>query len=520
MESLHYDLLSISNDKEILNIIGNEEIYYSNKVTKISGSFSLKQERTLILTSNSIFVFQNKKLKRKLKYEEIHGISFSNQSNEFVIHGETDNDMHFLHQDQTLIIFIIIKCYENSLKKTLILCEISEKSLKSYVTTKKDKKRDPNLSRMDEKLSIDTQTFVIDNDPNENNKRSYTESVGGKISSIVTPIEEIPQTINSNVIFSNDEKFKSVIFDDFNIIKVVGKGNISKVFLAQNLLDKKYYTLKSIPKYYLYNCSSYKETVKSIKDLNHPFLINIKYCFDTNERIYFASPYIQGEEMSYHIKHHKNFPEQKVKFYAAILILVIEYLHQKDILYREFTPSNIIIDKDGYLKVTPFHIEKLLDVKKEIIENIDINEYTSPEVLEDINTMDIKGGDWWNLGVILFEMIYSVPPFYSNDDEKMKKFASKADLRFPRNIAISDNLKDLIKKLLNKNCEERIGYNGGFEEIKNHTFFKGFDFDALINKTLESPYKPDIGDILDDNKKISEIYTYEDLIKNGIISTN
>ena len=520
MESLHYDFLSISNDKEILNIIGNEEIYYSNKVLKISSSFSLRQERTLILTSSSIFIFQNKKLKRKLNYEEIRGISFSNQSNELVIHGITDYDLHFLHQDQSLIIFIIIKCYENILKKPLILCEVSEKSLKSYCTTKKDKKKDPNLSRMDEKLSIDTQTYITDNDPNESNKRSYTESIHGKISSIITPIEETPQTINSNPIFSNDEKFKCVIFDDFNVIKVVGKGNISKVFLAQNIKDKKYYALKSIPKSYLYNCYSYKEIVKSIKDLNHPFLINVEYCFDTNERIYFASPYIQGEEMSYHIKNHKNFQEQKVKFYAAILILVIDYLHQKDIFYREFTPNSIIIDKDGYLKVTPFHIEKLLDVKKEILENIDINEYTSPEVLEDINTMDIKGGDWWNLGVILFEMIYSVPPFYSNDDEKMKIITNKADLRFPRNITISDNLKDLIKKLLNKNCEERLGYNGGFEEIKKHAFFKGFDFESLLNKTLESPYKPDIGDILDDNKKIKEIYTYEDLIKNGIVSTN
>ena len=520
MESLHYDLLSIYNDKEILNIIGNEKIYYSNKVLKISSSFSLRQERTLILTSSSIFIFQNKKLKRKLKYEEIRGISFSNQSNELVIHGETSYDLHFLHQDQSLIIFIIIKCYENILKKPLILCEVSEKSLKSYCTTKKDKKKDPNLSRMNEKLSIDIQTYLTDNDPNENNKRSYTELVGGKISPIYFPIEENSQTLNSNPLFSNNEKFKSVIFDDFNIIKVIGKGNISKVFLAQNLKDKKYYALKSIPKRYLYNSNSYKETVKSIKDLNHPFLINVEYCFDTNERIYFAYPYIQGEEMAYHIRHHKNFPEQKIKFYTAILTLVIEYLHQNDIFYREFTPSSIIIDKDGYLKVTPFHIEKILDVKKEIIENIDINEYTSPEVLEDINTMDIKGGDWWNLGVILFEMIYSVPPFYTNEEEKMKVIVNKADLRFPRNIVISDSLKDLIKKLLNKKCEERLGYNGGFEEIKKHTFFKGFDFDSLLNKTLESPYKPDIGDILDDNKKNNEIYTYEDLIKNGIVSTN
>ena len=519
MESLHYDNLHFSDDKDILNIINNEIIYYSNKITKIS-SFSLKQDRIIIITNKSIYIFQNKKLKKNLKYENIRGITFSNQSNEFIIHGKTDYDFHFLHQDQTLIIYLIIKCYENELKNPLILCEINEKSLKSYVTTKKDKKRDVNLTHMDESKAIDTLTYMIDNDPTKSYKRRYTETIAGKVNIIQNIIEESPQTINSQVIFSNDEKNKSVNFEDFSIIKIIGRGNISKVYFAKNKRNNKYYALKSLPKKYLCKTSSYKETTKLIKDLDHPFLIKTEYCFDTNDRIYFASPYIQGEEFSYHIKTYKNFPEEKVKFYTAILAILIDYLHKKDIFYREFTPSNIIIDKDGYLKVTAFHIEKVFDIKKHIIENIDINEYTCPEVLSDINTMDIKGGDWWNLGIIMFEMIYSIPPFYTDDDSNMAKIVNKTELKFPKSQNISENAKDLIKKLLNKNYEERLGYKDGFEEIKNHLFFKDFDFDALLNKKMESPYKPNIGDILENNKKIEEKYTYEDLIKNGLITTN
>ena len=170
--------------------------------------------------------------------------------------------------------------------------------------------------------------------------------------------------------------------------------------------------------------------------------------------------------------------------------------------------------------MTAFHIEKVFDIKKHIIENIDINEYTCPEVLSDINTIDIKGGDWWNLGIIMFEMIYGIPPFYTDDDSNMAKIVNKTELKFPKSQNISENAKDLIKKLLNKNYEERLGYKDGFEEIKNHLFFKDFDFDALLNKKMESPYKPNIGDILENNKKIEEKYTYEDLIKNGLITTN
>jgi len=213
------------------------------------------------------------------------------------------------------------------------------------------------------------------------------------------------------------------------------------------------------------------------------------------------------------LKKDTNVPEEKVKFYTAILAILIDYLHKKDIFYREFTPSNIIIDKDGYLKVTAFHIEKVFDIKKHIIENIDINEYTCPEVLSDINTMDIKGGDWWNLGIIMFEMIYSITPFFTDIDVELKNIITNNELKFPKNPNISENLKDLISKLLNKKGEERLGYQNGFEDIKKHEFFKDYNFDQLLGKEKEPSYKPLINSILENNKKIEERFTYEDLKK-------
>ena len=111
MESNFQDTLCWSNDIEIQKIIGNEKIYFSNKVSKFS-SFSMKQERNLVLTNKCLYNFQNKKIKRQMKYEEMLGITFSNQSNEFVIHANQGYDFHFISQDKITIVYIIAKFYE------------------------------------------------------------------------------------------------------------------------------------------------------------------------------------------------------------------------------------------------------------------------------------------------------------------------------------------------------------------------------------------------------------------------
>ena len=317
MESNFQDTLCWSNDNEIQKIIGNEKIYFSNKVSKFS-SFSMKQDRNLVLTNKCLYNFQNKKIKRQMKYEEMLGITFSNQSNEFVIHANQGYDFHFVSPDKITIVYLIAKFYEKLMNKAIILCEVREKSLKQYVTTKKDKKKDINNSRLDENSIIDTQTFIIDNNPEIINKRTSSLASDGKINNLSIDLEN-PKIIKNKVIYSHDEKIKNVGFDDFNIIKLLGRGLSGKVFLVKNIFNKEYYALKSVSKnFFEINDLSLKIIQYFSKDSKFPFLINPYFCFETEDRIYFAFPYIQGEELLYYIKINKFLEEETIKLYSAI----------------------------------------------------------------------------------------------------------------------------------------------------------------------------------------------------------
>ena len=515
------DLLNLYMDKDIIKIIGNETIYYSNKIYKIN-AFSIKKERSLVLTDLSLYNIKNKKVKRKMKYEEMLGITFSTFNNEFVVHANKGYDFYFLSHDKTIIIYIIAKCYEKIVHKHIILCQVKDKSLKPYVTTKKQKKKDSHHSELDEKNRIDTLTFIIDNDPVETSKRSLKDLVGGAKNPNFPVIQEEPKKINSKIIFSNDNKIKDIGFEDFNIVTIIGRGISGNALLVENQFNKENYVLKNIEKKYFDIDDSKLQKIKQFtKNLVFPFLINIDFCFETDDRIYFAFPYIQGEDLFYNIYKNEKFDEEKIRFYSGIIGLTLDYLDKNGVKYKSFSSKNILIDKDGYLKLVPFHIGTIFKIKnddknkyKNIVENYK-NEYSPPEVFID-DTQKNKCAYWWNLGVLIFEMIYNIPPFFTDIDAEMKNVITNNELKFPNIPQISENLKDLINKLLNKKCEERLGYQNGFDDIKKHIFFKDYNFEELLGKTKEAPYKPTMTVMLETNKKIEEKFTYKDLKKYGI----
>jgi serum/glucocorticoid-regulated kinase 2 len=515
MEPNYYDALNWNTDKDITKKIGKEIIYYSNKVQKIN-SYSMKQDRGLLLTDHCLYNLQNKTIKRQMKYEEMLGITFSSTTNEFVVHAKKGHDFHFLSPDKIYIIYIIAKCYEKFSKKPLILCKVKDKSLKQYVTTKKEKRKDSNTSKLDDENIIDTLTFIIDNNPFEKSKRASRELSRGNLSII----QENQTQINQKLLFSNDSKIQSIGYEDFNIIKISGRGISGKVFLAENKLNKQYYALKTLEKKCFDIEFSELEKMKELtKKLAFPFLINIDFCFETDERIYFACPYIQGEELIYNINMNNNLDEEKVKFYSGIIGLTLDYLYNNGINYKSFSSKNIIIDKDGYLKLMPFNIGKIFQIKKsdknKFKKNIEKykNEYSPPELFLENKIQNSKSAYCWNLGILIFEMIYGIPPFYTNIDAKMKEIITKNEIIFPETPTISQNLQDLLSQLLNKNYKDRLGHQNGFEDIKKHIFFKGCDFEKLLEKKLKAPYKPSIGNILEGNKQLEEKFIYEDLKK-------
>ena len=499
------DNLNWANDKEILPILNGEKLYFSGMITKIN-HYGMSQERSIILTDKALYNMKKKSLRRKITYTDIRGITYSKLTYEFVIHGNDDEyDYQYIHQDRNLIICFIAIFYQALAFKPIQLCEVEEKTLKNYVTQKKEKKKDYSFSKMDPKFLIDTADFINQNlkEISENSEKDIKEEKKLR-----------------NTLFSRHKTVKSVELNDFQIIKVLGRGTFGKVCLVQYKPTKEYYAMKSLKKDVLLDMDQVQSTIlekKILQSLDHPFLVGMVFCFQTEERIYFIMPFIRGGELFQHLRTEKFFKEDKARFYAASMGLALDYLHNHGIVYRDIKPENILIGEDGYLKLIDFGMAKMLKGNEKATSFCGTPEYLAPEIItgEGHN----RAADWWSYGILIFEMLCGIPPFYCENTERMYDLITNAELRFPKRIQVSDNAKDLIKKLLIKQQDKRLGVNKGFEEIKAHPFFQGFDFDALLAKKLEAPFIPVLKDSLDVGN-FDEEFTSEDIATSVIPEKN
>jgi serine/threonine protein kinase len=255
--------------------------------------------------------------------------------------------------------------------------------------------------------------------------------------------------------------------------------------------------------------------INKIQNLDYPFLIEVYLCFLTEERIYFIMNVVQGDDMFNLMRfNEEQFDEDQVKFYAAIIGMAINYLHSKGIILRDLRLDNIIMDKDGYLKITNFKMNQLFKIKSQYIFLKETSEFLAPEVIS--TNLCTKESDWWSYGVILYQLLFGIPPFFSNDDNKLRQQIVKNELKFPKNSSISENAKNLLELLLKKNPDERLGGSNEFEEIKNHKFFEGVNFNDIINRKIEPDFKPPVVHILK-NKENNVEFTYEDLNNSKIL---
>ena len=500
------DSLNWANDKEILPIIKDEKLYFSGMITKIN-HYGMSQERSIILTDKALYNMKKKSLRRRISYTDIRGITYSKLTFEFVIHGNDDEyDYQYIHQDRNLIICFIAVFYQNTAFKPIQLCEVEEKTLKNYVTQKKEKKKDNSFSKMDTKFLIDTADFI---------KQNMKEIQGSE-----SKVDKEEDKKRKNTIFSKHKTIKTVELDDFQIMKVLGRGSFGKVCLVQYKPTKEYYAMKSLKKDVLLDMDQVESTIlekKILQTLDHPFLVGMIFCFQTEERIYFIMPFVRGGELFQHLRSEKFFKEDKARFYAASIGIALDYLHNNGIIYRDIKPENILIGEDGYLKLIDFGMAKMVQGNEKATSFCGTPEYLAPEIItgEGHN----RAADWWSYGILIFEMLCGIPPFYCENTERMYDLITNAELRFPKRIPLSDNAKDLIKKLLVKKQDKRLGVNKGFEEIKAHPFFQGFDFEALLNKKMEPPFIPTLHGKLDVGN-FDEEFTSEEIATSVIPEKN
>jgi serum/glucocorticoid-regulated kinase 2 len=222
-----------------------------------------------------------------------------------------------------------------------------------------------------------------------------------------------------------------------------------------------------------------------LQKINHPYIVKLHYAFQTKDKLFLVLDFLSGGELFYHLGQCQKFPEYRAKIYAAEIGLAIGHLHSLDIIYRDLKPENAVLDRDGHVVITDFGLAKT-NVRGATSAKTFCGtpEYLAPEFL--IGSGHGKAVDWWSLGVLLYEMMCGIPPFYSEDVTTMYDLILKKPLEFPPDL--SPAAQDILRKLLDRNPQTRMQ---DVEKFKAHPFFADISFDALLARKVPAPFKPD-----------------------------
>jgi serine/threonine protein kinase len=295
---------------------------------------------------------------------------------------------------------------------------------------------------------------------------------------------EISKTRN---IDNNVERFN---ITDFEIGERIAKTNFGFISICRRTKLNKMYFLRVINKGELiktkYLANPYNE-YKLLSSIYHPFILELKGVNNTDPyNLFFFGEFFTGANLRLLIKINQNLPIEYIRFFIASIITVFDYLHKKKIIYRDLRPENVLINSEGYIKIVDFFLSKTL-VKDFTLTTCGNPEYYSPEMVNQSGYN--KCVDFWQLGILLYEMTFGYTPFFDSDPVKLIQKIKKGKVKFPKNA--NKNIKNMIKHLLNIDIYKRMGCTKkGIYEIIQHPFFEGFDWEALLHRNLQVPYIP------------------------------
>lgn len=294
--------------------------------------------------------------------------------------------------------------------------------------------------------------------------------------------------------------------DDFDLLRVLGRGGFSKVFLVKTKGSENLFAMKVFSKAMTIKRRQVEHTLSEftvLRDSEHPFICQLHYAFESEKRLFLVSELCPGGELFYYLQTNKYFFSSKaVRFYTGEIILAIEYLHLKNIVHRDVKPENVMFDGLGHVRLIDFGLCK---------ENITGAEqartfcgtpaYMAPEMYYS----KIKGKghgkaiDWWGLGILIYELLYGWPPFYDKNGKDMIRKVLEEEPKFPKVLReMPHEAMDIVKALLIKNPEERLGISGnGIRDLKAHPFVAVTKWKQLLQKKLKPPFKPKVKVIMD-----------------------
>lgn len=443
--------------------------------------FSQSNEKTeiqLIITKLHVYLEYKKTVLRKIDISDIEAITISELSSEFVLHVADDEDERLAsydnkHSIMEMLLFLLTtasNAFIDSGAKVPVYF-VDEVNLNLFVTTEEDLE-DGHAIRPDNKhrVHMDHRDFLSRVEKSEESRQR--------------------QRKNTTTLYGRTDKKVSI--EDFELLKMLGKGGHGKVMLCEKKTGAKgIYALKIIKKQHVIEHNQLEHTRAEkliLSHVNHPFLVSLQHAFQTDQKLYFVMEFMKGGELFQHLRRVKQFTEQQTKHIAACIVLALGHLHNKDYIYRDLKPENVLMDQNGFCKLTDFGLAKFLKAEELAQTFCGTAEYLAPEVI--LAKGCNRPADWWSLGVLIYEMIYGLPPFYSTNIQKMYKNIVVNELKFKKHTECSDEAKDFMSGLLVKKPRERLGSVADSLEIMSHPWFADIDWSRLLEKKVSMPFKP------------------------------
>lgn len=194
--------------------------------------------------------------------------------------------------------------------------------------------------------------------------------------------------------------------------------------------------------------------------------------------------------------------ETMAKFYFLQILYGMQYLHSKSIIYRDLKPENILIDADGNCKIVDFGLSKRMDSRTKTYSYCGSAEYMAPEMI--LRTGHSFGVDYYSLGAFLYELVTGLPPFYTKNHEQLQESIICQELFFPPHIELSNDIKDLLEKLLKKEEKYRLGSYIGVKEILFHPWMGKVNASEILGKNCKSPWVPNLREYNFDSTELGD----------------
>ncbi|KAI0114963.1 Pkinase-domain-containing protein [Daldinia grandis] len=278
---------------------------------------------------------------------------------------------------------------------------------------------------------------------------------------------------------------------DFDLLRTLGTGSFGRVHLVQSKHNQRFYAIKVLKKAQVVKMKQVEHTNderRMLGEVKHPFLITLWGTFQDPKNLYMVMDFVEGGELFSLLRKSGRFPNPVAKFYAAEVTLALEYLHSRNIIYRDLKPENLLLDRHGHLKITDFGFAKRVPDKTWTL--CGTPDYLAPEVVS--NKGYNKSVDWWSLGILIYEMLCGYTPFWdSGSPMKIYENILRGKVKYPPYV--HPDAQSLLELLITPDLTKRLGnLYGGSQDVKTHPWFAEVTWDRLSRKDIDAPYTPPV----------------------------